>query len=229
MANIIVNNTAIYAVPCACQWHPLESPDWQRNIDISHVGNIQGALRDFPEMQAAILKTITIIHDEALKKLYILDGQHRYRALMNECGVNNHICFAVQLVPGTYTSAYRLYTQTETRALPHDPYVHLTTRPDETQFLYQAKNYLRGLDMKSDGTNRPTVNIDLLFKVYQEAKLPPNLPAFREWIEDRNTKIKAAIARLPIETRGCPDLGKTTLTKCQKYKYWFGLYCLSNC
>lgn len=222
--NITINSSAIHAAVCACRWHPLISPDFQRPIDIGHVGNIQNALQQFKDYPDSIVKTITIVNDVGHNKLYILDGQHRYRALLNECALGNHIRFAVQQVQGDYETAHRLYTTMETRALPHDPHVQTTVTPEETQFVYQGKAYLRGLDMKIDGSRRPSVNVDTLFHAYQKTLHPQNITAFKAWIEERNLKIKEAIGRLPQKTMGGPKLLATTLSRCKQYKYWFGLY-----
>jgi hypothetical protein len=222
-AHLKFNNTIIYPVPCACSWHQFERPDFQRPIDMGHVGRIQNALLKHRDHSGSVIKTITIVNDAHQNKLYILDGQHRYMAVQNECKKENHIPFAVQLVPGDYDLAYELYKM-ETGALPHDRQVQATTKPEETQFLYQAKAYLKGLDMKFDGVKRPTVNIDALFQAYMNTRRPQTMAAFRAWVEDQNTKIKEAIARLPEPTKAGPKLAKTTLALCQKYKYWFGLY-----
>jgi hypothetical protein len=214
--HISIHNSAIYAAPCACRWHPLEQFDFQRPIDIGHVGNIQNSLVKYKDMSVSIIKTITIINDTAHNRLYIFDGQHRYRALQNECALGNHICFVVQQVPGNYEIAYQLYTASGAQVIPQTA--------DETLFIYQAKAYLRGLDMRTNGIRRPSVNVDSLFLAYQKTPHPKTITAFKAWIEDRNLKIKEAVSRLPQKTIGGPKLGTTTLARCQQHKYWFGLY-----
>lgn len=224
MASLSVNSSAIYAADCACQWHPLVSPGFQRPIDIGHVKSIQTALQQYPQYSDSIIKTLTIINDLQHQKLYILDGQHRYQALVKECGEGRHIRFAVQQVPGTYELAHHLYVVMETRTLAHDPQIQMTTTPDETAFVYAAKAYLRGLEMKVDGPRRPSVNVDVFFQTYQKTKHPQTLPAFKDWIEDRNTKIKAAYTQKILKV----NLGDVALNQCLRQKYWFGLYTPDN-
>ena len=220
MANISINSSSIHPANCACQWHPLVSPGFQRPIDIGHVQSIQTALQQYPQYSDSIIKTLTIIYDELRKTLYILDGQHPYQALLKECQAGRHIRFAVQQVPGNYELAHYLYTLMETRALPHDPQIRTTTTPEETEFVYSAKAYLRGLEMKVDGNRRPSVNVDVLFQSYQKTKHPQTLPAFKEWLEDRNNKIKAAYTQKILR----PNLKEVALNQCLGQKYWFGLY-----
>ena len=202
-------------------------PKCQRPEDPDHVKDIQKFLSRGVNIHL-MLNTMSVgyVFEEGLWIPYILDGQHRMKALAYECLEGNHLGFQFPYEVLADKSCFENYKDI-TSYKPHSDLDRKTLSEEHAIFNNQARTLLTSLLFKN-GDRRPSVSFDKLIESFIP-KVGHDINAFKMLLDAKNQAIfnlhvqGRYIVENKISSTKTSTPSDDTILDCDRTKYYFGL------